>query len=355
MKRNNKKGFTLTEMIVVIAIIGILAGVLIPTIIGYVNKARLSNDQQVAASMTDEIERYCIENNVNQNKLSGIDVRTILIAKEYNMVPSMKEWSYFYNESTREVEVIKFKDLTAQAGGAYDDLTEIVKGYYLVGKGETDIEVLVSELVNGRYDYYTSNTTKAAGYNDYEDMLENYSYDKTIYINAGSVLNGNLDSTYSNIVFCELVNFIPNLTIDKAVLETGYKVENANILFAVEGNGNLAEIVGIRSVKKLNLASYDSHVEANDPSSAIANFESKLNLKNNSSASDIISAGGFLTESEVNSLVFTVGEDITESNYQLISFGVDNEIDKLKGIWKMSVLFMGADGVVGYKEIYFER
>lgn len=355
MKKLNKKGFTLTEMIVVIAIIGILAGVLIPTITGYIKKTRLSNDQQVAASMTDEIERFCIEHNINQNKLSGIDVRTILIAKEYNMVPSTKEWSYFYNESTRSVEVIKFNDLTAQASGVYDDLTEITKGYYLVGKGETDIEVLVSELVKGNYEYYTSNTTKAAGYNDYEDMLVDYSYENTIYINSGSVLNGNLDSTYSNIVFCELVNFIPNLTIDKSVLENDYKVENVNFLFAVEGNGNLAEIVGIRSVKKLNLASYDSHVEANDPNGTITNFDKKINLDSNSSSDDIAAAGGYLKESEINTIIFTVGEDINESNYQLVSFGVDSEVDKLRGIWKMSVLFMGADGVVGYKEIYFER
>ena len=355
MKKLNKKGFTLTEMIVVIAIIGILAGVLIPTITGYIKKARLSNDQQIAASMTDEVERFCIEHNINQNKLSGIDVRTILIAKEYNMVPSTKEWSYFYNESTRSVEVIKFKDLTAQASGVYDDLTEITKGYYLVGKGETDIEVLVSELVKGNYEYYTSNTTKAAGYNDYEDMLLDYSYENTIYINSGSVLNENLDSRYSNIVFCELVNFIPNLTIDKSVLENDYTVENVNFLFAVEGNGNLAEIVGIRSVKKLNLASYDSHVEANDPNGTITNFDKKINLDSNSSSDDIAAAGGYLKESEINTIIFTVGEDINESNYQLVSFGVDSEVDKLRGIWKMSVLFMGADGVVGYKEIYFER
>ena len=82
MKKLNKKGFTLTEMIVVIAIIGILAGVLIPTITGYIKKAQLSNDQQLAASMTDEIERYCIENNVSQKKLTGTDVRTILVGKE---------------------------------------------------------------------------------------------------------------------------------------------------------------------------------------------------------------------------------------------------------------------------------
>ena len=355
MKKISKKGFTLTELIVVIGIIGILAGVLIPSITGYIKRAKLSNDQQIAASMTDEIERYCIEKNINQTKLSGIDVRTILIAKEYNMVPSTDDWTYFYNEYNKQVEVIKFDDLVAQSNGTYDDLTEVVKGYYLIGKGETDIEVLVSELVNGRYDYYTSNTDKASGYNDYATMLANYSYDKTIYVDTVSVLNPNLNSTYSNIVFCELVNFIPDLTIPQSLLAAGYKVENANFLFAVEGTGNLDEIVGIRSVKRLNLASFDSSVQVADPTSAITNLEAKLSLTNKSTASDINAAGGFITEAEVNELVFTIGDDISESIYQIISFGTDSENDKLLGIWKMSVLFMDADGVVGYKQIYFQR
>ena len=355
MKKNNKKGFTLTEMIVVIAIIGILAGVLIPTITGYINKARLSNDQQVAASMTDEIERYCIEHNISQNKLSGIDIRTILIAKEYDMVPSSKKWSYFYNEYTKEVEVIKFNELAAQSNGTYDDLTEIIKGYYLIGKGENDIEVLVSKLVLGNYDYYETNQDKANGYSDYVTMLEDYSYENTIYINSGSVLNGNLDSTYSNIIFCELVSFIPNLTINKAVLETGYKVENANFLFAVEGTGNLAEIVGIRSVKKINLSTLNSHVIASDPTGTINNFDVRINLNSNSSDTEVYAAGGRLTEAEVNSIVFTVGSDFDQSIYQVVTFGTDSEEDQLRGIWKMSVLFMGADGAVAYKEVYFER
>ena len=49
MKKLNKKGFTLTELIVVIAVIAILAAVLIPTLTGYIEKARISADNQEVA------------------------------------------------------------------------------------------------------------------------------------------------------------------------------------------------------------------------------------------------------------------------------------------------------------------
>ena len=44
MKKNNK-GFTLVELIVVIAIIGVLAAVLVPQYIQYVDKSRAATDQ----------------------------------------------------------------------------------------------------------------------------------------------------------------------------------------------------------------------------------------------------------------------------------------------------------------------
>lgn len=46
MKRNNKKGFTIVELVIVIAVIAILAGVLIPTFSGIIKKAQASAAQQ---------------------------------------------------------------------------------------------------------------------------------------------------------------------------------------------------------------------------------------------------------------------------------------------------------------------
>ena len=51
MKRSNKKGFTIVELIVVIAVIAVLTAVLIPTFGGIIKKANASADQQMVYSM----------------------------------------------------------------------------------------------------------------------------------------------------------------------------------------------------------------------------------------------------------------------------------------------------------------
>ena len=54
MKRNNKKGFTIVELVIVIAVIAILAGVLIPTFAGITTKAKKSAALQEATNAYKE-------------------------------------------------------------------------------------------------------------------------------------------------------------------------------------------------------------------------------------------------------------------------------------------------------------
>ena len=44
MKKMNKKGFTIVELVIVIAVIAILAAVMIPTFSGIVDKIDIDND-----------------------------------------------------------------------------------------------------------------------------------------------------------------------------------------------------------------------------------------------------------------------------------------------------------------------
>ena len=53
MKKSNKKGFTIVELVIVIAVIGILAGVLIPTFSGIVQRA---NESKINQEMTNALK-----------------------------------------------------------------------------------------------------------------------------------------------------------------------------------------------------------------------------------------------------------------------------------------------------------
>ena len=58
MKKMNKKGFTLVEMLVVIAIIAILVSILIPTVLGATKKAKAATD---AANLRSELAAFQID------------------------------------------------------------------------------------------------------------------------------------------------------------------------------------------------------------------------------------------------------------------------------------------------------
>ena len=93
IKRNNKKGFTIVELVIVIAVIAILAAVLIPTFAGIINKANQSADQQAVRQMNTLLAS---ESLTGEGPTKIQDVKAILDANGYNhkLDPLFKGYSF---------------------------------------------------------------------------------------------------------------------------------------------------------------------------------------------------------------------------------------------------------------------
>ena len=72
MRKSNKKGFTLVELVVVIAIIGVLAAILIPTMMNYVKKSRLKTANSNAKLVFTTVNNKCADIVSDGDACSGL-------------------------------------------------------------------------------------------------------------------------------------------------------------------------------------------------------------------------------------------------------------------------------------------
>ena len=102
MKHTNKKGFTIVELVIVIAVIAILAAVLIPTFSNLIKKANESSDIQAVREMNTFLTAEAILNGVD----SILDVYDIFEASGFkveNFSPLVSGNEFYYDVELNQI------------------------------------------------------------------------------------------------------------------------------------------------------------------------------------------------------------------------------------------------------------
>ena len=111
MKKTNKKGFTIVELVIVIAVVAILAAVLIPTFVSVTKKANESNDVQAARNMNTFLAAAKVTDGVD----SILDVYDIFEDSGYsveNYKPLYSGRHYYYDKQYNQIVYVNEADNT---------------------------------------------------------------------------------------------------------------------------------------------------------------------------------------------------------------------------------------------------
>ena len=129
----NKKGFALTELIVVIAIIGILAAVLIPSITSYIRNAKESAAIQDASAMYQEL---IAEVNVTD------DIYETLTTNKYYIVETDGGYYVLLENGSCNVSPLKDNSVVDAASAATEFNIEGVSTFFVLRKVNEAYRVL---------------------------------------------------------------------------------------------------------------------------------------------------------------------------------------------------------------------
>lgn len=187
--KNQKKGFTLVELVIVIAVIAVLSAVLIPTFSGVINNANEAKDKANAKTMTTELMLNAVTDSLQNYTPQEVRALTMQKTSASNKMQS-KGNSYWYNTQKNQVEVQNTRQMVTGA-----ESTAGISIVYADGGSSTE-KTLFSLAANGDYVYIFGDETL-----DYVvDILSNL----TTYarLNVGtelSAMKAEMDRLYNTV------------------------------------------------------------------------------------------------------------------------------------------------------------
>ncbi len=105
MKNSNKKGFTIVELVIVIAVIAILAAVLIPTFSSLIKKANLSADQVAVKNMNTVLAtEFATENPASLKEV--VDALDEAGFNVNSLTPLTKDYEFHWSEGTKTIVLV---------------------------------------------------------------------------------------------------------------------------------------------------------------------------------------------------------------------------------------------------------
>ncbi len=137
MKKTNK-GFSMVELIIVIAIMAILAGAIAPALIKYINRSRLSSDIQTGQSVATAMQTALANESCYDDAVASYTTTTPTALP----APTGSFWTEV--NSTIAISGIKGKAKKDVAGSTLDQTY-----YYTLDPANNKIEVYVGGTASG--------------------------------------------------------------------------------------------------------------------------------------------------------------------------------------------------------------